>query len=78
MLESPCPRWDDYDVQTASTLYWKGLNFLVRQHDREEVLCELTVRITLGVHRNNHNSRVNIWVVLNKCISLISSTEYFV
>ncbi|EIE25806.1 hypothetical protein COCSUDRAFT_1459, partial [Coccomyxa subellipsoidea C-169] len=47
-----------FDVQTTSTLYWKGVKFLVRQPDREEVLCELTVRITLGVQRNNHNSRV--------------------
>ncbi|KAK9915645.1 hypothetical protein WJX75_002088 [Coccomyxa subellipsoidea] len=58
VLDSLVPRWDSFDVQTASTLYWKGVSFLVRQPDREEVLCELTVRITLGVQRNNHNARV--------------------
>lgn len=68
VLDSLVPRWDSFDVQTASTLYWKGVSFLVRQPDREEVLCELTVRITLGVQRNNHNARVPIFV---SCMLLI-------
>lgn len=58
VLESAAPSWDSFDVQTASTLFYNGISFLVRQQDREDAVCELTVRIILGVHRNNHNSRV--------------------
>ncbi|DBA71002.1 TPA: hypothetical protein ACH3X2_011436 [Trebouxia sp. C0005] len=50
--------WESFDVQTASTLYWKALPVLVKQSDREEQTNELTVRILSGVNRNNHNSRI--------------------
>jgi hypothetical protein len=49
---------DSSDVLAAETLYWKAVSFLVRQPDREEHACELTVRILSGINRTNHNSRV--------------------
>ena len=47
-------------MQTSTTLYWKAVSFLLRSHDREEHAAELTVRISSGSRRNNHNSRVRV------------------
>ena len=58
VIDNNTRSWESFDVQTASTLYWKALPVLVRQSDREEQTTELTVRILSGVNRNNHNSRV--------------------
>lgn len=62
--------WESFDVQTASTLYWKALPVLVKQSDREEQTNELTVRILSGVNRNNHNSRVSLFVCSRTPLSL--------
>ena len=51
--------WDSFDVQSATTLYWKAVSFLVRQPDREEHVCELIVRILSGYDRTDHSSRVS-------------------
>ena len=59
VIDNNTRSWESFDVQTASTLYWKSIPVLVKQHDREEQTVELTVRILSGVNRNNHNSRVN-------------------
>lgn len=53
--------WDSFDVQSATTLYWKPISFLVRQPDREEHVCELIVRILSGFDRTDHSSRVSIF-----------------
>ncbi|KAI8471988.1 MAG: centriole protein [Monoraphidium minutum] len=47
-----------FDLQTASTLYWKGIPVLLKQHDREDQVEQLTFRILSGVTRQNHNLRV--------------------
>ncbi len=59
VIDNNTRSWESFDVQTASTLYWKALPVLVKQNDREEQTNELTVRILSGVNRNNHNSRVS-------------------
>lgn len=59
VIDNNTRSWESFDVQTASTLYWKALPVLVKQSDREEQTNELTVRILSGVNRNNHNSRVS-------------------
>lgn len=59
VIDNNTRSWESFDVQTASTLYWKALPVLVKQNDREEQTSELTVRILSGVNRNNHNSRVS-------------------
>ncbi|KAL3143105.1 hypothetical protein ABBQ38_003378 [Trebouxia sp. C0009 RCD-2024] len=58
VIDNNTRSWESFDVQTASTLYWKALPVLVKQNDREEQTNELTVRILSGVNRNNHNSRI--------------------
>lgn len=58
VIDNNTRSWESFDVQTASTLYWKALPVLVKQNDREEQTSELTVRILSGVNRNNHNSRI--------------------
>lgn len=58
VIDNNTRSWESFDVQTASTLYWKALPVLVKQNDREEQSNDLTVRILSGVNRNNHNSRV--------------------
>lgn len=52
-------QWDSFDVQTASTVYWKEVPVLSRMPDREEHKADLTIRIMTGVNRNNHNARVS-------------------
>lgn len=47
-----------FDLQTASTLYWKPIPVLLKQHDREDQVEQLTFRILSGVTRQNHNLRV--------------------
>ncbi|GBF91102.1 hypothetical protein Rsub_04771 [Raphidocelis subcapitata] len=47
-----------FDLQTASTLYWKAIPVLLKQHDREDQVEQLTFRILSGVTRQNHNLRV--------------------
>lgn len=69
VIDNNTRSWESFDVQTASTLYWKALPVLVKQNDREEQTSELTVRILSGLNRNNHNSRVSkqlycIWLTL--------------
>ena len=59
VIDNNTRSWESFDVQTASTLYWKSVPVLVKQHDREEQKVDLTVRILSGVNRNNHNSRVS-------------------
>jgi spindle assembly abnormal protein 6 len=49
---------DSFDIQTASTLYWKSVPVLVRHADREDVAEQLTVRILSGVQKQNHSLRV--------------------
>jgi spindle assembly abnormal protein 6 len=48
-----------FDLQTASTLYWKAIPVLLKQHDREDQVEQLTFRILSGVTRQNHNLRVS-------------------
>lgn len=50
-----------FDVQTASTLYWKTVPVLLKQQDREETVEDLNVRLLSGVNRHNHNLRVRLW-----------------
>lgn len=47
-----------FDLQTATTLFWKPVPVLLRQNDREDQYEELTFRILTGVARQNHNLRV--------------------
>jgi hypothetical protein len=47
-----------FDLQTASTLYWKAIPVLLKQLDREDQTEQLTFRILSGVTRQNHNLRV--------------------
>jgi hypothetical protein len=47
-----------FDLQTASTLYWKAIPVLLKHHDREDQTEQLTFRILSGVTRQNHNLRV--------------------
>lgn len=49
---------DSFDVQSATTLFWKPVPTVLRMQDREEQVVELMVRILSGVSRTNHNSRV--------------------
>ena len=49
------------DAQVAETVYLKAVRFLVRQPDREEHACDLTVRILSGVNRHNHSCRVRLY-----------------
>ncbi|KAK9808849.1 hypothetical protein WJX72_005003 [[Myrmecia] bisecta] len=58
VIDNNTKSWESFDVQTASTLYWKAVPVLLQQADREEQTGELTVRILSGVNRNNHNSRI--------------------
>ena len=58
VIDNNTRAYESFDVQTASTLYWKTVPALLRLQDREEQSGELTVRILSGLNRNNHNSRV--------------------
>ena len=58
VIDNNTRSYESFDVQTASTLYWKTVPALLRLQDREEQSGELTVRILSGLNRNNHNSRV--------------------
>jgi spindle assembly abnormal protein 6 len=58
LVAEPLRAWEGFDVQSATTLYWKPVDVLVRQPDREELVCELTVRILQGVNKATHSSRV--------------------
>ncbi|GFH24599.1 centriole protein [Haematococcus lacustris] len=46
-----------FDLQTASTLFWKPVPVLLRSTEREDQFEELTFRILTGVSRSNHNMR---------------------
>ena len=63
VIDNNTRSYESFDVQTASTLYWKTVPALLRLQDREEQSGELTVRILSGLNRNNHNSRVRLAVV---------------
>ena len=63
VIDNNTRSYESFDVQTASTLYWKTVPALLRLQDREEQPGELTVRILSGLNRNNHNSRVRRVVV---------------
>eukprot|EP00891_Asterochloris_glomerata_P008911 jgi/Astpho2/8911/Aster-x0832 len=58
VIDNNTRSYESFDVQTASTLYWKTVPALLRMQDREEQAGELTVRILSGLNRNNHNSRI--------------------
>ncbi|KAL6758042.1 centriole protein [Haematococcus lacustris] len=47
-----------FDLQTASTLFWKPVPVLLRSTEREDQFEELTFRILTGVSRSNHNMRI--------------------
>ncbi len=49
-----------FDVQSATTLFWKPVPVLLRQTEREDQLEELTFRILTGFARQNHNLRVSM------------------
>lgn len=48
----------DFDVASATRLYWRAVPVTVRLADREEHVASLTVRIMSGVARSGHASRV--------------------
>jgi hypothetical protein len=48
-----------FDLQTASTLFWKAVPVSVRSPEREDQTETLTFRILTGVLRSNHNMRVS-------------------
>ena len=54
-----------FDLQTATTLFWKPVPVLLRQADREDQQEELTFRILNGVSRSNHNMRVRAATMLH-------------
>lgn len=60
VLEDDCRALTGFDVQSATTLYWKAIPALLRQQDREDVTEELTFRILSGVMRQNNSLRVRL------------------
>lgn len=50
--------WECFDVNTATTLFWKRIPFVYKAEEREEIHEDFTVRILSGVTKNNHNLRV--------------------
>lgn len=75
VIDNNTRSWESFDVQTASTLYWKALPVLVKQNDREEQTSELTVRILSGLNRNNHNSRVSNQLHLYYTVTVVASVN---
>lgn len=74
---SETPRiWDNFDLQSSTTLYWKAINCLLKQPDREEQAFKLTVRVLMGVNRSSHNSRVSPDCHPGNC--LYDSLFYFI
>lgn len=59
ILEDDVRAANGFDPASASTLYWKDVPVLVRQHDREDQTEQLTFRILSGVTKQNHNLRVS-------------------
>ena len=47
-----------FDLQSATTLFWKPVPVIVRHSDREDQNEDLTCRILTGHARHNHNLRV--------------------
>ncbi|GIL47125.1 hypothetical protein Vafri_4030 [Volvox africanus] len=47
-----------FDLSTSSTLFWRPVPVLLKQHDREDQQEALTVRILTGYARQNHNLRI--------------------
>jgi hypothetical protein len=58
-----------FDLQTASTLFWKAVPVSVRSPEREDQTETLTFRILTGVLRSNHNMRVG----QQPCIKILAS-----
>lgn len=59
VLEEDVRVANGFDPASASTLYWKQVPVLVKQHDRENQTEQLTFRILSGVTRQNHSLRVS-------------------
>ncbi len=47
-----------FDLQSASTLFWKSVPVSLRQADREDICEDFTFRILTGHARQNHAQRV--------------------
>jgi hypothetical protein len=60
VLEEDVRVANGFDPASASTLYWKQVPVLVKQHDREDQTEQLTFRILSGVTRQNHSLRVRV------------------
>lgn len=60
VLEDDARSANSFDPASASTLYWKQVPVLVKQHDREDQTEQLTFRILSGVTRQNHSLRVSL------------------
>lgn len=60
VLEEDVRVANGFDPASASTLYWKQVPVLVKQHDREDQTEQLTFRILSGVTRQNHSLRVSL------------------
>jgi spindle assembly abnormal protein 6 len=58
VLEEDVRVVNGFDPASANTLYWKQVPVLVKQHDRENQIEQLTFRILSGVTRQNHSLRV--------------------
>jgi hypothetical protein len=61
VLEEDARAANSFDPASASTLYWKQVPVLVKQHDREDATEQLTFRILSGTTRQNHSLRVSEW-----------------
>lgn len=59
IMEDESKNSTGFDVQTATTLFWKPVPVLLKQLDREDMLEDLTFRILTGFARQNHNLRVS-------------------
>lgn len=59
VLEEDVRVANGFDPASASTLYWKQVPVLVKQHDREDQTEQLTFRILSGVTRQNHSLGVS-------------------
>ncbi|MEW5299491.1 MAG: hypothetical protein WDW36_002505 [Sanguina aurantia] len=58
IMEDESKNSTGFDVQTATTLFWKPVPVLLKQLDREDMLEDLTFRILTGFARQNHNLRI--------------------
>lgn len=65
VLEDDARLSNGFDPASASTLYWKQVPVLVKQHDREDQTEQLTFRILSGVTRQNHSLRVS-WMASSR------------